>query len=397
VNEIKARISEYWDQVRAHRRYMHENPEPSHQEENTAAYVANALLDLGIPIKEHVGGYGVIGLIEGEKPGKCVALRADMDALEVTEATGAPFASQVPGVMHACGHDMHTAMLLGAAYVLNSMRDRLQGTVKLIFQPAEEDAVASGAKSMIADGCLENPHVDAIFAQHVWPDVPMGKIAVRNHVVNAASDRFFLTIHGKSSHGGASPNEGVDAVVIAAQIVNSLQTIVSRNTAPLQGCVLSIGTIHGGTRYNVVADTVRLEGTCRNLDPSMRKTMGRRIAKIASGVAESMGGTCDVDYRLCYGVNQNAPEAFTVMSESVVEAFGPEALIHPEHASLCGEDFSYYGETIPAGFAWLGCRQEDAPLMSLHSSEFLPAEEIMQQGIAFLVTTAVRFLNQTGS
>ena len=395
MNDIKTRISEYWDQVRAHRRYLHTNPEPSHQEENTAAYVASALRDMGIPIKENVGGYGIIALIEGSKPGRCVALRADMDALEVEEATGAPFSSQLPGVMHACGHDMHTAMLLGAAYVLDSIKDQLNGTVKLIFQPAEEDAVASGAKAMIAEGCLENPHVDAICAQHVWPDVPAGKIAVRKNVVNAASDRFFLTVHGKSSHGGASPNEGVDAVVIAAQIINSLQTIVSRNTAPLQGCVLSIGTIHGGTRYNVVADTVRLEGTCRNLDPTMRKSMGRRIAKIASGIAESMGGTCDVDYRLCYGVNQNAPEAFELMSEGIIEAFGPDALLHPENSSLCGEDFSYFGDLIPSGFAWLGCRQENEPLMSLHSSTFLPAEEIMQQGIEFLVTTAVRFLNHS--
>jgi len=394
MNSINQLVEKYWEKVVEHRHWLHQNPEPSHREKNTAAYIAAVLREMGLEPKENVGGYGVTAVIEGLAGDKCVGLRADFDALEITECTGASFASQNPGVMHACGHDMHTAMLLGAAYVLNEMRDRFVGKVKLIFQPAEEDAADSGAKAMISDGCLEHPHVDAIFAQHVWPTIPLGKIAIRESIMHAASDRFYITVHGKSSHGGASPNEGVDAVVIAAQIISTLQTIVSRNVAPQLGCVVSIGTIHGGTRYNIVADTVQLEGTCRNLDPEMRASMAERISRIASGVAESLGGSCDVDYRLCYGVTRNTPETVSIMRESVLDAFGEQALMVPEKAGMGGEDFSYYCDVIPGGFAWLGCHAPGGSCMSLHSKDFLPPEETMQTGVRFLVAAALKYLEK---
>lgn len=283
-------------------------------------------------------------------------------------------------------------MLLGAARVLTELREQFSGCVKLIFQPAEEDAANSGAKAMIADGCLDG--VDAIFAQHVWPDFPLGTLAVRDGAMHAASDRFFITVHGKSSHGGASPQQGVDAIVIAAYIIAALQTIVSRNVGPLQSSVVSIGTIHGGSRYNIVADTVKLEGTCRNLDPAMRASMAERITKIARGVAEGMGGTCDVDYRYCYGVTGNTTETFTMMCDTIRESFGDAALIVPESGGLGGEDFSYYCAEIPGGFAWLGCHEEGREHMSLHNSGFLPPEETLHYGVEFLVNTALRYLRE---
>ena len=392
MEKIRVLVEKYREQVTAHRHWFHQHPETSGQEKNTAAYIAAALREMGLEPTENVGGYGITAVIEGTGEGKCVGLRADIDALEITENTGAPFASRNSGVMHACGHDTHAAMLLGAAYVLNELKDRFNGSVKLIFQPSEENAAASGARAMIADGCLENPRVDAIFGQHIWPELPLGKIGLRESDMHAASDRFFITVHGKSSHGGASPQNGVDAIVIAAQIISTLQTIVSRNVAPQQGCVVSIGTIHGGTRYNIVADTVQLEGTCRNLDPAMRATMGERIRRIASGVAESMGGSCEVDYRLCYGVTHNTPETFAMMKEAGAKALGEENVVVPEKATLAGEDFSYYCDAIPCGFAWLGCKEGDGPVVPLHNNCFLPSDEALLYGMRFMVSSALTYL-----
>ena len=272
MREVKELVAGYWEQICRHRRYFHENPEPSHCEKETAAYISAALREMGLEPIEHVGGYGVIALIRGEGAGKCVALRADFDALEVQEQTGAPFASRKSGFMHACGHDMHAAMLLGAAWVLNELRHTFSGTVKLIFQPAEEDAAASGAKAMIAAGCLTEPPVDAIFAQHIWPSLPTGTIGVRKGSMMGASDRFFITVHGKAGHGG-KPDEGIDAIVIAAHIVTALQTIVSRNVSPMGNAVVSVGKIGGGTRYNVIADAVHMEGTCRSVDSRVRSML----------------------------------------------------------------------------------------------------------------------------
>ena len=313
---ISALVEKYWDKVKEHRYYMHTHPELSHYEKNTAAYIAETLKKMGLSPKENIGGYGVTAVIEGKGEGKCVGLRADFDALPITECTGVPFASENPGVMHACGHDAHAAMLLGAAYVLNEIRDEFAGKVKLVFQPSEEDAAGSGAKAMIADGCLEDPHVDAMFGQHVWPNLPYGKVGVRNGAMMASSDRFFITIKGKNSHGSA-PENGIDAIVIAAQVISALQTIVSRNVGPLDSAVVTIGTIHGGNRYNVIADEVKMEGTCRNLNPVIRNTMPDRIGNIVRGVSESMGGSCDFKYMKCYSPTVNDPEKFAIVRDSI--------------------------------------------------------------------------------
>ncbi len=393
MSEVKALIEKYWDKVREHREYLHRHPEPSHQEKETAAYIAGVLRGIGLEPKENVGGYGVVALIQGRGPGKCVGLRADFDALEITECTGVPFASENPGVMHACGHDAHTAMLLGAAYVLNELRDRFDGCVKLVFQPAEEDAAASGAKAMIADGVLEDPHVDAMYGQHVWPPIPTGKIGVRNGAMMASSDRFFITVHGKSSHA-SRPEDGIDAAVIAAYIITALQTIVSRNVGALDSAVISIGKLTAGTRYNIIAEEARLEGTCRNLNPAVRKTMPERITKIAQGIAESMGGSAEVDYRMCYSPTVNDPEQFQLMCETITETLGEDALLIPENPALGGEDFSYYCEKVPTCFNWLGCQEAGKPEYPIHNGKFLPQEEALPLGMEVMVNAALKFLSR---
>ena len=268
--KLKERITLAQDSVIAHRRWLHAHPELSGQEKETAAYIADALRKMGLDPKENVGGYGVVAVIEGRKGGKCVGLRADFDALSIQEETGLPFASKNPGISHACGHDVHTAMLLGVAEVLRDMKEEFTGTVKLIFQPSEENAVDSGARKMIADGVLENPRLDAIFAQHVSPSYPTSSIALNEGAMSASSDRFFITVKGKSSHGSA-PESGIDAVTMGAQVITALQTIVSRSVSPLDSVVLTIGKVTAGSRYNIIAEECLMEGTCRTLNPRVQE------------------------------------------------------------------------------------------------------------------------------
>ena len=267
--QIEQAAARYAPRVVEWRRAIHRHPELSQQEERTAALVAEALEGLGIDVRRKVGGHGVVGLLRGAKDGLTVGLRADMDALPMREETGLPYASEVEGVMHACGHDAHTAMLLGAACVLSEMRDELAGNVKFLFQPAEELNPTGGAPGMIADGALEAPHVDALFALHVWPLYETGKIVARPGPQMGASDRLFLTVGGKTAHGSA-PDQGVDAILIAAQIVSALQSVVSRSVSPLDSAVVTIGTIKGGYRYNVIPDMVEMEGTVRTRGRGLR-------------------------------------------------------------------------------------------------------------------------------
>ena len=392
--ELKELVRKYMPAVLEHRRYLHRHPELTGQEKGTAAYIAQALRDIGLRPVENVGGCGVVALIEGRGPGRVVALRADMDALPLTERTGLPFASENPGVMHACGHDSHTAMLLGAACVLNELRDRFDGTVKLIFQPAEEDPMASGARKMIEAGVLECPHVDGAFALHVWPWYEVGKVALRNGAMMASSDRFFITVKGKSSHGSA-PEDGVDAIAISAQVISALQHIVSRNVSPLDSAVVTIGKITGGDRYNVIADTVKMEGTCRNLNPAVRKLMPARIENIVQGVCRGMGAAYEFQYFTGYSPTVNDPGQFELVCEAVRETRGGDALVIPASSALTGEDFSFYLERVPGAFMWLGCRdpkvlpEQQAPL---HSGEFAPVEEAFPIGIEVMAAAALKFL-----
>ncbi len=393
MKQVHDLIAKYWDKVREHRIWLHEHPELSGREKNSAAYIAGILREMGLTPTEGVGGYGVTAVIEGKGPGKCAGLRADFDALPVQECTGLPYPSKNEGVAHVCGHDAHAAMLLGAAYVLRELRDRFNGRVKLVFQPSEEVASASGAKAMIADGVLENPHVDAMFGQHVWPQIELGKAGVRNGAMMAASDRFFITVKGKGSHG-SRPEDGVDAIVLAAHVVTALQTIVSRSVGALDSAVVSIGNIHGGGAYNVIADEVKLEGTCRTLNPSVRDAMPERMERIIRGVTEGLGGGYEFRYVRCYSPTINDPEMFELMKGAIAETVGPENLLLPESSALGGEDFSFYCEKVPSCFFWLGCRGGDQPYYPIHSGHFYANEAALPIGMEVLVTAALRFLGE---
>ncbi|MBQ6197536.1 MAG: amidohydrolase [Lachnospiraceae bacterium] len=391
MSDVREVINKYWDKVKEHREWFHRHPELSHEEKETAAYIAKTLREIGLEPKENIGGYGVSAVIQGRGPGKCVGLRADFDALPITECTGLPYTSENPGVMHGCGHDTHAAMLLGAAYVLNELKNEFDGCVKLVFQPAEEDAAACGSKAMIEDGVLENPHVDVMFGQHVWPPLDTGKIGIRNGAMMASSDRFFITIHGKNSHGSA-PEAGIDAIVIAAQVISALQSIVSRNVGPLDSAVVTIGLMKGGTRYNIIADTVEMEGTCRNLNPEIRNKMPERIENIIKGVSEGMGGSYDFKYLRCYSPTVNDPNQFELVRDVIREVGGDEMLVIPENSALGGEDFSFYTEKVPCAFWWLGCHEAGKPYYPIHSGGFYADEKALPYGMEVMVKSALKFL-----
>ena len=384
------------DKVIAWRRDIHANPELSQHEERTSGLVAGVLEGLGLEVTRNVGGFGVVGLLRGKTPGKTIALRADMDALPLTEATGLDFASQNPGVMHACGHDTHTAMLLGTACVLAEMRENLTGNVKFIFQPAEELNPTGGAPGMIREGVLENPHVDALFALHVWPAYQTGKIAIRSGSTMAASDRIFLTVRGKTAHG-SRPDQGLDAVVAAAHVITALQGIISRNVSPLDSAVLTIGKIEGGYRYNVIPDCVKMEGTVRTLNPDVQEKMPEWIRRTAQGIAGAFGAECEVEYVKGYPPLVNDSGLAEVARDSVKSRLGDSALIVPEQPDLTAEDFAFFARERPAVMAWLGCRPEGIKLEDtamLHNTKFCPDEECFKYGIEYFVGSTIDFLSK---
>ena len=394
MEKIRELVEKYTGQIRADRSWLHAHPELACHELESSAYIAHALRKMGIEPREHVGGYGVTAVITGGKgPGKCIGLRADFDALPITEHTGLACSSLNPGVMHACGHDAHAAMLLGAGYVLNEMKDSFAGCVKLVFQPAEENVVLSGARSMIAEGVLEAPKVDAMLGQHVWPGVEAGKIGIRDGAMMAASDRFFITVKGSSTHG-SEPQNGTDAIVIAGHVICALQTIVARNVGPLDNAVVSVGNIHGGGAYNVICDEVKLEGTCRNLNPNVRDAMPGWIERVVRGVTDSMGGGYEFRYVRGYSPTVNDHDVFRLVRDAVVEIAGQEALIIPDTAALGGEDFSFYCEKVPSALFWLGCGRPGKKRIPLHNAEFDPGEDVLPLGVEVMTTAALRFLEK---
>lgn len=391
--ELKERIALAQDSVIAHRRWLHAHPELSGQEKETAAYIADTLRKMGLDPIENVGGYGVIAVIEGRKGGKCVGLRADFDALSIQEGTGLPFASENPGISHACGHDMHTAILLGAAEVLSGMTEEFTGAVKLIFQPSEENAADSGARKMIADGVLENPHVDAIFAQHVSPNYPTGTIALNEGAMSASSDRFFITVKGKSSHGSA-PESGIDAVTMGAQVITTLQTIVSRSVSPLDSVVLTIGKVAAGSRYNIIAEECLMEGTCRTLNPRVQEQLPARMEAIIKGITEGMNGTYEFEYVKGFIPTVNAPREFALVRDMAQPLLGHGCVIIPDKAAMTGEDFSFFLKEIPGAFYWLGCQKPDTPFYPLHNNHFAPDEAAIQVGMEVMLSSALAYLSE---
>ncbi|MGN0772409.1 MAG: M20 family metallopeptidase [Candidatus Ventricola sp.] len=374
--ELRALVEAQRDWMVDIRRRLHRIPEKGFAEVKTQKVIMETLDALGIPYTTE--RTWVVGVIEGRLPGGVVALRADMDALPIEEPEGLPFRSEHPGMMHACGHDAHMTMVLGAAKVLMEMRDRLPGTVKLLFQPAEE--TDGGAEPMVERGVLENPHVDRVYGLHVQPYLPVGVIETRASTLNASTDEVVLTIHGRSSHG-AYPESGADAIVCAAQVITSLQTLVSRNVSPLASAVLSLGMISGGTAGNIICDRVTMRGTLRTANSEIRAMMKRRIAETASGVASAMGCTAEVCIHSGYAalVNDGA-EAGRVMRVGA-RLLGEENVMQKAAPSMGGEDFSFFCDRVPGAFFHLGCvKKEDMPAPLLHSRDFHLDEDCLTVG-----------------
>ncbi|MBP9127455.1 MAG: amidohydrolase [Elusimicrobia bacterium] len=369
------------------RRAIHQHPELGHLEFETTVRVARALKQGGVPFRRHKPTGLVARLNRGRGP--CVALRADMDALPLQETSALPYASLRPGVMHACGHDAHTAMLAVAAIQLKERGLNHPGTVKFLFQPNEEGS--GGARQLLAQGAFQSPTVDAVFGLHVNPRLPAGTLGIKTGPLMAAVDRFTLTVRGEGGHG-AYPHEGRDAVVMAAQIVSSLQSIVSRRVDPVEPAVLTVGTIQGGERFNILASSVTLTGTVRTLSEKWHRRMPQLIAEVANGVARAHGGRVELRYEALNNPVVNEP-AMTALARSVaVDVVGARRVLDLDRPSMGGEDFSEYLSRAPGCFVYLGTGAGPRTRRPWHHASFVLHEPSMGVGIRFFVAMADRAL-----
>ena len=354
LNEINEKLADRYDDVVSWRRYMHQHPELSFKEAKTAEYIKEKLLSFGLEVKTNIGGHGLIGILEGSQAGKTIALRADFDALPINDEKEVTYKSQNPGVMHACGHDGHTAALLGTAEALSQFRQQLKGKVIFIFQPAEE-LPPGGAKFMIEDGVLDG--VDYVFGAHLDSQTPLGKITIGEGFQMAAVDKFDIHIQGKGGHG-ARPHEAVDSLVIGSDIVNSLQKIVSRGVNPLQSAVVTIGVFKSGTAFNVIADKAMIEGTVRTFNGDVRKQVEKQIYSIVEGITTAFGATFTIDYLNGYPALYNHQEETETVRNLLAEQFSEENIVDMQ-PSMGAEDFSYFLLEKPGTYFRVGSQNED--------------------------------------
>ncbi|MFM9838385.1 MAG: M20 family metallopeptidase [Cyclobacteriaceae bacterium] len=391
LHKIKELSNQYAAEVISFRRHLHSNPELSYQEFNTAKFVATQLRAFGIEPQEGIAGTGVVALIEGKNPSKkIIVLRADMDALPITELNSVEYKSKNNGVMHACGHDVHTSSLLGTAKILHFIKDQFEGSIKLIFQPGEEKN-PGGASIMIKEGVLENPKPSAIIGQHVFPLLPVGKIGFREGKCMASSDEIYLKVIGKGGHG-ATPELTIDPVVIASHIIIALQQIISRNASPKQPTVLTFGKITANGATNIIPDEVNIAGTFRALDETWRQEGLKRIKMMAEGMAESMGGKCEVDIHHGYPYLENNPVLTQSIKQAAEEYVGKENVVDID-LTLGSEDFAYYSQIIPASFYRLGTRNEEKGITSyVHTPTFDIDEDALKISTGLMTWMAVREL-----
>lgn len=377
------------------RRFMHMNPQLANREQDTAKLISAKLASLEIDIKNGVAKTGVVGLLRGSQPGATVAVRADIDAVPIQELADVPYKSLNPGIMHACGHDIHTAVVLGTAYVLNALKDRIRGNIKFIFQPGGEGpppGEEGGAALMIKEGVLDNPAVGAIFGFHVWPE-NLGQVFITPGTFLANSDSFQITIKGKSAYG-AQPQEGVDAIVLAAQAVLALQSIISRSVDPTDPALLTIGKIEGGTKSDLIPDRVHLEGIVRTLSDTNRKKVSRMMENVIKDTVHSLGGDYSFAFEQDVPSVYNHPEFFDLMLPSLNEALADKkaSQIKPQ---LMADDFGLYSQKIPGFFFLLGVKNPRLPSMApLHSPYFNPDERSIGIGIKLMCHLLLDALDQ---
>lgn len=374
------------------RRHIHAHPELSYKEFETAKFVVSKLQEMGLEIQEGVAGTGVVALIKGKNPEKfVVALRGDMDALPITELNDVPYKSQNEGVMHACGHDVHTSCVLGAAKILNELKDSFEGTVKLIFQPGEEKN-PGGASLMIKDGALENPKPQSMFGQHVMPFIPTGKVGFREGKYMASADEIYLTVKGKGGHA-ALPDRAIDPIVISAQIITALQQVISRNADPKTPTVLTFGTIQGGHAQNIIPDEVKISGTFRALDEAWRFKAHDLITRAATGIAESLGGSCDVFIDVGYPFLSNDVQTTRQARKAAEDYLGKEN-VEDLDLWLGAEDFAYYSHVVPSCFYRLGTGNESKGTTNgVHTPNFNIDEDAIELGIGLMAWIALNQLD----
>ncbi|WP_008308911.1 M20 family metallopeptidase [Leptolyngbya sp. PCC 6406] len=350
-------------QLMTWRRQIHQRPELGFQEAQTARFICKKLTQWGIEYQSGMAKTGVVAVIPGDRPGPVLGIRADMDALPIHELNEVDYRSQHDGVMHACGHDGHVAIALGTAYYLSQHRDSFAGTVKILFQPAEEGP--GGAKPMIEAGALESPRVDAMIGLHLWNNLPLGTIGVRTGPMMAATELFHCSIQGQGGHG-AIPHQTVDSIVVAAQIINALQTIVSRNVDPLAAAVVTIGKLTAGTALNVIADSAHMSGTVRYFDPSYRDFFAQRLDRVIGGICLSQGATYTLDYRALYPAVVNDPDVTDMVRSVALSVVETPAGVTPDCQTMGGEDMAFFLEAVPGCYFFLGSANRDRNLTYPH-------------------------------
>jgi hippurate hydrolase len=382
---LKEEVREsFAEKIVALRRDIHREPELGFDTKKTAQKVLSALEGLPLDVQTGVAENGIVATLRGEGDGPTVGLRADMDALPIREDTGLPFASEIEGKMHACGHDGHTSMLVGAAHALSAMRGRLNGKVKFFFQPAEEGG--GGGKVMVEEGAADD--VATIFALHLWPGLPFGTAATKAGPIMAAADAFEMTVRGRGGHG-AFPHQTADAITMAAQIVTAMQTVVSREVDPVEPAVVTVGEIEAGSAFNIIPETARLGGTVRTLNEDLRRNMPERIERLARGFARGMRGDAELEYTFSYPVTMNDEGAAQHALGVIGGLFGEENTLELANPSMGAEDFAFFLEKMPGAFIWLGVGED---VSFLHTPTFAFDEEILPLGSALLTALALEKL-----
>lgn len=371
------------------RRSIHQHPELSENEINTSALIRRELEQLGIPYRSEIAGHGVKAVISGNSSDKAVAIRADMDALPICENTNATFKSQNEGVMHACGHDIHTSILLGTASVFKALQDELPQPVVCLFEPAEE--TRGGAKYMIDEGCLNEPHVDSVIGLHIEPSVDVGNLEFVPGCMNAASTMFTVTVKGKSCHG-ASPFTGIDPLLPACNMVSSLQSIITRHIHPVDAALITVGKFHSGTAGNIIPDETTFTGIIRVLDMKNREFIKTKLAELCDNIAKAYGATCTVDYEDSYPTLVNNQELLETVSQICREKIGEEHVIINPKSSLGADDFAYFCHASRGLYFNIGCHTPGTPVQALHSAVLDPDENCIHTGILAEVLAVLKIM-----
>lgn len=373
------------------RREFHQNPEPGFQEHWTSRRIAEVLKSWGFPVTEGIAGTGLSALLKVDGGEKTIMIRADMDALPLNEENQVEYRSRRDGFMHACGHDGHMAIVLGTARVLKERKNELKGNVKFVFQPAEE--IEGGAMRMIEEGILKEPEVNAAIGFHIWNNLPLGQAAVTTGAAMAAVDHFKISIKGKGGHG-ALPHLSIDPVVTASQVINSIQTVVSRNINPMKSAVISVGSIHSGTVFNIIPEKVDFEGTVRTFDRSLSILIERRMKEIVSGICSSAGCGFDFEYRRTSPVLVNDKGITETLRKVVIDLLGRKN-VHDDIRSMGGEDMAYYLEKVPGCYFFLGASNKKKGFVHLHhTSRFDFDEDVLSTGVEILSMAAVKILDE---